>query len=123
MAIDKNPEILNKVNNSEEDINRVQRGFKLVVTSGTAKNMFDYDVAGKTGTSQTLYYGPKRTYWGRKTNNLNFVGYYPANKPEIAFSVVVPWAGTEKYPVNKKIANRIVGAYVDLQKKYANEVR
>lgn len=123
VAIDRDPEILNKVNNSEEDINRVQRGFKLVVTSGTAKNMFDYDVAGKTGTSQTLYYGPKRAYWGRKTNNLNFVGYYPSKKPEIAFSVVVPWAGTEKYPVNKKIANRIVGAYVDLQKKYANEVK
>ncbi|KKI91215.1 penicillin-binding protein [Bacillus sp. SA1-12] len=120
IAIDKSPNILNKVNNTSEDIERVQQGFKRVVSGsrGTARAYIKYDVAGKTGTSQTLYYGPKRAYWGRQTNNLNFVGYYPSEKPEIAFSVVVPWAGSDNDPVNKKIANRIVGVYADLQKKY-----
>ncbi|MGM7720116.1 peptidoglycan D,D-transpeptidase FtsI family protein [Metabacillus sp. Hm71] len=118
IVVDKEPNILNRVNNTTEEIERVQQGFKLVVTSGTASAYIDYDVAGKTGTSQTLYYGPKREYWGRKTNNLNFVGYYPSENPQVAFSVVVPWASDDSDPVNKHIANRIVKAYMDLQEKY-----
>jgi cell division protein FtsI/penicillin-binding protein 2 len=118
IVVDKVPKVLNKVNNTKEEIERVQQGFKLVVTSGTASAYIDYDVAGKTGTSQTNYYGPKRQYWGKETNNLNFVGYYPSENPQVAFSVVVPWASNDSDPVNKHIANRIVEAYIDLQKKY-----
>ncbi|WP_338786764.1 penicillin-binding protein 2 [Metabacillus sp. FJAT-53654] len=118
IVVDKVPKVLNKVNNTKEEIERVQQGFKLVVTSGTASRYIDYDVAGKTGTSQTNYYGPKRQYWGKETNNLNFVGYYPSENPQVAFSVVVPWASNDSDAVNKHIANRIVKAYIDLQKKY-----
>ncbi|MBO1514511.1 peptidoglycan D,D-transpeptidase FtsI family protein [Metabacillus bambusae] len=120
IAVDKSPNILNKVNNSSEDIERVQEGFKRVVSGsrGTARAYIKYDVAGKTGTSQTNYYGPKRQYWGKETNNLNFVGYYPSENPQVAFSVVVPWASNDSDAVNKHIANRIVKAYIDLQKKY-----
>ncbi|MGM0873378.1 MAG: peptidoglycan D,D-transpeptidase FtsI family protein [Bacillota bacterium] len=118
IAVDKSPKVLNKVNNTTEEIERVQEGFRLVVTSGTASKYIDYDVAGKTGTSQTNYYGPKREYWGKQTNNLNFVGYYPSENPEVAFSVVVPWASNDGDAVNKHIANRIVKAYMDLQEKY-----
>lgn len=118
VAVDKSPKVLNRVNNTPEEIKRVQQGFRLVVTSGTASAYIDYDVAGKTGTSQTNYYGPKREYWGRQTNNLNFVGYYPSKNPEVAFSVVVPWASNDQDAVNKHIANRIVKAYMDLQEKY-----
>ncbi|KKI93888.1 penicillin-binding protein [Bacillus sp. SA1-12] len=118
IVVDKEPNILNRVNNTTDEIEQVQQGFKLVVSSGTASAYIDYDVAGKTGTSQTLYYGPKREYWGRKTNNLNFVGYYPSENPQVAFSVVVPWASDDGDPVNKHIANRIVKAYMDLQEKY-----
>jgi cell division protein FtsI/penicillin-binding protein 2 len=118
IAVDKAPKVLNRVNNTKEEIERVQQGFKLVVTSGTASRYIDYDVAGKTGTSQTLYYGPKREYWGKETNNLNFVGYYPSENPQVAFSIVVPWASNDQDAINKHIANRIVKAYIDLQKKY-----
>ncbi|WP_226666081.1 peptidoglycan D,D-transpeptidase FtsI family protein [Metabacillus litoralis] len=117
IVVDKAPNVLNRVNNTPEQIAQVQKGFRLVVTSGTGKSI-KYDVAGKTGTSQTLYYGPKREYWGRETNNLNFVGYYPSDKPEVAFSVVVPWASNDEDPVNKTITNRIIEAYINLQKKY-----
>ncbi|QGQ46761.1 peptidoglycan D,D-transpeptidase FtsI family protein [Metabacillus sediminilitoris] len=118
IVVDKEPNVLNKINNTQEEIERVQQGFRQVVTSGTASRYINYDVAGKTGTSQTHYYGPKREYWGRDTNNLNFVGYYPSENPEVAFSVVVPWASNDGDAVNKHIANRIVKAYIDLQKKY-----
>lgn len=119
IAVNKEAEILNRVNNTASDIERVRQGFKLVVTSGTAQGRFSHDVAGKTGTSETAYYGVNRKYWGVETNNLNFVGYYPSTNPEIAFSVVVPWASNDSDPINKRIANRVVEAYVDLQKNYA----
>ncbi|MCI4170538.1 penicillin-binding transpeptidase domain-containing protein, partial [Bacillus spizizenii] len=48
------PNIINKINNSESDIQQVKTGMKLVTTSGTAKNTFTEDVSGKTGTAQTF---------------------------------------------------------------------
>ncbi|XQY93232.1 peptidoglycan D,D-transpeptidase FtsI family protein [Metabacillus sp. HB246100] len=119
IVVDKAPTVLNKINNTEEQIEQVQYGFERVVTSGTARAYIARkEVAGKTGTSQTLYYGPKREYWGKETNNLNFVGYYPSDNPEIAFSVVVPWTTNDKNHINLQIASKVVDAYVELQKKY-----
>lgn len=60
------PNILNKINNSESDIQQVKTGMKLVTTSGTAKNTFTEDVSGKTGTAETFYYGTNRNWWGKK---------------------------------------------------------
>jgi cell division protein FtsI/penicillin-binding protein 2 len=117
VAVDKVPKVLNKINNSTEEIKRVQQGFKLVTSSGTARGKVPSSVAGKTGTSQTQYYGPNRNYWGKMTNNYNFVGYYPADNPEVAFSVVVPWAGTNT-GTSTTISRRIIEAYAELQEKY-----
>lgn len=121
VAQEREPVILNKVNNTPEDIERVQLGFKLVTSAsgGTAYGRFVHDVAGKTGTAQSKYYGPIRSYYGRDVYNLTFVGYYPSDHPQVAFSVVVPWARTSRgEAINKLIANDIVNAYVDLQKQY-----
>ncbi|AZB44401.1 penicillin-binding protein 2 [Bacillus sp. FJAT-42376] len=114
--LNKEPKILNRINNSEAEIKQVQRGFKAVTqTGGTAAGKFPgLDVSGKTGTAQTTYRYPDSKLT-EKTYNINFVGYYPSEKPEIAFSVVVPYA---KADINKAIASRVVKAYVDLQKKY-----
>ncbi|MGD6793420.1 peptidoglycan D,D-transpeptidase FtsI family protein [Metabacillus indicus] len=118
--------ILNRINNTPDQIRQVQRGFEAVTkTGGTAAGYFgDYDVAGKTGTSQTLYYGEqsKRAYWGTETNNLAFVGYYPASNPEVAISVIVPYTGkTAAHPVNKLIAKRAIEAYANLDPKPQNQ--
>ncbi|WP_411334918.1 peptidoglycan D,D-transpeptidase FtsI family protein [Metabacillus indicus] len=120
------PTILNRINNSPEDIRQVQRGFEAVTkTEGTAAGVFGkYDVAGKTGTSQTSYYGElsKKAYWGTDTNNLAFVGYYPASKPEVAISVLVPYTGLRAgHPVNKNIAKRAIEAYANLDPKPQNQ--
>jgi cell division protein FtsI/penicillin-binding protein 2 len=120
------PTILNRVNNTPEQIRQVQRGFEAVTkTGGTAAGYFgDNDVAGKTGTSQTAYYGEqsKRAYWGTETNNLAFVGYYPASNPEVAISVIVPYTGkTAAHPVNKLIAKRAIEAYANLDPKPQNQ--
>jgi cell division protein FtsI (penicillin-binding protein 3) len=44
-----------------------------------------YDVAGKTGTSQKFIDGE----WSKKHHIASFVGFFPANNPQIAISVIV----------------------------------
>ncbi|MEC1633393.1 penicillin-binding protein 2 [Bacillus mojavensis] len=110
------PRVLNKINNSQSDLQQVQTGMKLVTSSGTAKNTFTEDVSGKTGTAETFYYGTNRNWWGKKTYNLTFVGYYPSKKPKVAFSVVVPSVDDDD-KINKIIAKRAIHAYAELEKK------
>lgn len=120
VAQERDTVVLNKINNTDEDIKRVQTGFKLVTSAqgGTANGYFKHDVAGKTGTAQSQYWGPVRSYYGKSVYNLTFVGYYPSDNPEVAFSVVVPWARTSRgEDINKAIANDIVNAYVEVQKQ------
>ncbi|WP_024573419.1 MULTISPECIES: peptidoglycan D,D-transpeptidase FtsI family protein [Bacillus] len=114
------PNILNKINNSESDIQQVKTGMKLVTTSGTAKNTFTEDVSGKTGTAETFYYGTNRNWWGEKTYNLTFVGYYPSKNPKVAFSVVVPSVNDDD-KINKIIAKRAIHAYAELEKKHSKK--
>jgi cell division protein FtsI/penicillin-binding protein 2 len=121
---DNKPRILNKINNSDEDIERVQRGFKMVTSSpgGTAYGLFgSHDVAGKTGTAQAFYYDANREWYGRETYNLTFAGYYPSKNPEVAFSVIVPWVQSDKDKISKNIARRVIDAYVDVQKEYSKK--
>ncbi|PAK36798.1 penicillin-binding protein, partial [Bacillus licheniformis] len=54
------PEVLNKVDMSDEYIKEVQKGFRRVMTKGTAAGQFasaSYKPAGKTGTAQSFYDG------------------------------------------------------------------
>lgn len=48
------PKVLNTINNSKADIDRVKMGLKMVTsTGGTAAGSFgQHDVAGKTGTTK-----------------------------------------------------------------------
>ncbi|MCY9188135.1 peptidoglycan D,D-transpeptidase FtsI family protein [Bacillus mojavensis] len=114
------PKVLNKINNSQSDLQQVQTGMKLVTSSGTAKNTFTQDVSGKTGTAETFYYGTNRNWWGKKTYNLTFVGYYPSKKPKVAFSVVVPSVDDDD-KINKIIAKRAIHAYAELEKKHSKK--
>ncbi|MCI3987975.1 penicillin-binding protein, partial [Bacillus vallismortis] len=56
----------------------------------TAKNTITQHLTGKTSTSETYYYCTIPNWWGKKTYNLTFVGYFPSKNPKLAFSVVVP---------------------------------
>lgn len=121
------PKILNKVDMKTEWINRVKEGFWKVVneTQGTGYGYFkDLKVAGKTGTAEGLYDGPKRKNYSFEnlptTWNSTFVGYAPYDNPEIAISVVLPWSyiGNNRDPhTNLKIAKRVFQAYFDLKKE------
>ncbi|NPC92359.1 penicillin-binding protein 2 [Bacillus sp. WMMC1349] len=117
---ERSPKVLNRINNSASDIERVKIGLKKVTQSanGTAHNVFDHDVSGKTGTAQASYYGINKQMWGEEVYNLTFAGYYPSEHPKVAFSVVVPYLNNDKAKISKNISKRIIKAYADLQKKH-----
>ncbi|MBH0164704.1 penicillin-binding protein 2 [Fictibacillus sp. 7GRE50] len=120
------PEILNRLEMSEEHIERVQQGFWQVMHTqgGTAKSYFDdeekyHNPAGKTGTAQRILKHP-RTGQIVEKHNLTLVGYAPFENPEIAFAVVVP-EGTPQgnfQKINKYIGQRALEAYWKLKDKY-----
>ncbi len=78
------PKILNKIAIPKEHLQKVVEGMVFVTKQGTAKDIFsDFDitVAGKTGSAQRA----------GKTNGL-FLGFAPAENPQIAFCTVIEGA-------------------------------
>ncbi|WP_242311786.1 penicillin-binding protein 2 [Bacillus cereus group sp. BfR-BA-01331] len=129
------PVVLNHVDMKKEYIDRVKEGFRRVFQEGdgtgvsTFKNL-PYKPAGKTGTAQTVYGGDDNSVGkdqeGNRVRcyNLTLTGYAPYDKPEVAFSVVVPWIINDKgNKVNSIIGKEVLDAYFNLknnQGKYAN---
>lgn len=125
------PTVLNRLNMKDAWIQRVQTGFKKVAMEpgGTAYSAFGgkaYTVAAKTGTAQAFYDGPDRTQFStpQATMNITLVGYAPADNPEVAFAVVVPWAyqGSSGHTMNKDIGSAILDEYFKLKKERAKQV-
>ncbi|RFU64295.1 penicillin-binding protein 2 [Peribacillus saganii] len=124
------PVVLNRLDMKPAWIERVQTGFKRVTQEkgGTAYKWFgdkSYSPAGKTGTAESFYDGPKRKNYKEPppTINLSFVAYAPSNAPEIALSVVVPWAyqGQPAHNMNKEIGAAAMDAYFNLKKQRAQQ--
>lgn len=120
------PVILNKVDAKPEWFDRIQEGFRRVMQEpgGTAYGAFytaDYKPAGKTGTAQAFYDGPKRKNYDKppEVMNLSLVAYAPYNNPEIALAVMVPWAyeGNTGHHANNDIGRRVLDTYFELKKK------
>ena len=112
-------DVLNRVVMDDSYIDRVQEGFKRVVSSGTASSRWrdnEYKVAAKTGTAQNEFYVD-----GKKisTYNLALVGYAPYDEPEVAFAIMVPRAGTgnDQNGIHHAIGNRIINKYFDLKEE------
>ena len=78
--------VLNRVNNSENEIKEVQDGFKMAFNEkdGTGYASFRNTVvpsAGKTGTAEVFQNGEPRV-------NSTYIGYAPINDPKLSFSIV-----------------------------------
>lgn len=93
MIYSSEPKVLNRIDMKKEYIDRVKEGFRQAFqeSGGTAYSHFNlasapYSAAGKTGTAETLYYGPNESYRGSDTYNLTLVGYAPHDDPEVSFS-------------------------------------
>lgn len=121
---DVKPKVLNRIHNTDEQISRVKEGLRQVcqASGGTGYGTFGaapYKPAGKTGTAEAFYDGPK---WVRgtkqtETMNLTFASYAPNDNPEIAMSVVVPWAyqDTKGHSMNMIISKRVLDKYFELK--------
>lgn len=78
--------VLNKVNNSQKEIDEVKDGFKMAFNEkdGTGYASFKDTVvpsAGKTGTAEVFQDGEPRV-------NSTYIGYAPIKDPKLAFSIV-----------------------------------
>ncbi|WP_096201268.1 peptidoglycan D,D-transpeptidase FtsI family protein [Bacillus sp. FJAT-45350] len=113
------PRVMNRVDMSDEHIQRVQYGFRQVMAGsrGTGTGTFGnrpYQPAGKTGTSQVKVSVP----YGERTrlvegNNQTLVGYAPYNDPEVAFAVVIPHVKRDREGGDTQISRRIARAALD----------
>lgn len=83
------PTVLNEVGVSQENLSAVREGMKAVITEGSARaTLSDYPVqiAGKTGTAET-----------GGSDNVTFIGYAPADDPQVAIAVVLEHGATSSY--------------------------
>jgi cell division protein FtsI/penicillin-binding protein 2 len=120
------PTVLNTIDAKKEWIHRVHLGFKKVMQEpgGTAYKFFGnttYSPAGKTGTAEAFYDGPKRNRYGKEppaVMNLSLVCFAPSQNPEVAMAVLVPWAfqGDEDNHASLKIGRKVMDTYFNLKK-------
>ncbi|GAA5415519.1 penicillin-binding protein H [Paraliobacillus ryukyuensis] len=112
-------DVLNKIEMKQDYIERVQTGFRRVITQGTASSQWSsnsHQVAAKTGTAQNMVStdnGLKETY------NLSLIGYAPYDNPEVAFAIIVPRTGTgnDQHGIHHNIGNKIINKYFELKEK------
>jgi cell division protein FtsI/penicillin-binding protein 2 len=118
------PNILNTVDNTQEEIQRVRTSMQRVYygSRGSARsvfNDFEYGGAGKTGTAQSSAYDAELgESFG--TVNLTHVGFAPFDNPEIAYAVIIPQASLEyvyKTNFSTPLARELVDKYFEIQEK------
>ncbi|MFC4711981.1 penicillin-binding transpeptidase domain-containing protein [Planococcus dechangensis] len=117
------PKILNRINNTQEEIDRVQEGMRNVYIggSGSARAQFadtPYTAAGKTGTAEAYFYERDHELHGTVNVNIAHVGFAPYENPEIAYAVVIPYVTTNPKEVprtNNEIARAAADKYFELK--------
>lgn len=101
-------EVLNNVDIEGKYMERIQKGFIKVATSGTGASYVSkkYKAAAKTGTSET--------YVGNvKTTTKSFIMYAPYDNPEYSIVMISPNIGYENsissytYPINMYLSRQI----------------
>ncbi len=124
------PNLLNVVELDQQYFDRVHQGFvrALQQSGGTGYSTFykaNYNPAGKTGTAQEY----ARDADGRYIKDANgefidvhsrtLIAYAPADKPEVALSVIVPQCElpSQSHPISLQIGERAMQAYFDLKKE------
>jgi cell division protein FtsI/penicillin-binding protein 2 len=111
------PKVMNHVNVTDEQMNRVHQGFNLVVNGdyGFAPGIFadaPYQAAGKTGTAEAIYWNPESNEHLSSVTNLSFVGFAPYDDPEIAIAIIIPYLPNEDTGTNHvEMSRQIFDAY------------
>lgn len=84
--------VLNKIDLSNEHLNRIREGLKMVLSEGTGKIYVDasLNAAGKTGTSESFYDSNADGLVDVATISSTFAGYFPADDPKYSVVVITP---------------------------------
>ena len=117
-------EVLNSVDLDIKYINRIQQGFKSVLSyGGTGFGYIDleYKGAGKTGTSQSFFDSNKDGIIDKETITSTFAGYAPYDNPEISIVVITPdishvYGSSYLSSLNRRISNKISKKYFEIYK-------
>ncbi|MFE6167535.1 peptidoglycan D,D-transpeptidase FtsI family protein [Viridibacillus arvi] len=125
------PKVLNTIDNSKEEINQIKEGMKRVYfgSQGSGASYFrdaKFTAAGKTGTAQSVYFGPKKSAYGTETLSVSHIGFAPYENPEIAYAVMIPWISTNQdhyVAINNIIARKAVDKYFEIQKKNTEKAK
>lgn len=113
------PILLNQVDTKEEYLNRVQEGFRAVMTIGLGKRVMGDapNPAGKTGTSESFLDTNGDGKIDTATVSNAFVGYAPYENPEMTITVTSPDVEDPSTDisfhsyVNRRIAREISNYY------------
>ena len=117
------PEVLNKVDTKQEYLDRVEEGFKEVMTTnGTGSGFMNlaYKPAGKTGTSQSFVDTDGDGVVDLETITNTFVAYAPYDDPKVTFTVISPDIYYQGAPssyestVNKRISQKVTNKYFEM---------
>lgn len=103
------PEELSDADFSSDVLGVVREGMKMVATSGTAADVFEnypVSIACKTGTAET---SPDDS----TEPNISFIGYAPAEDPQIVVAVMLEYGNKGSYAKNvaKDILDQYFGFY------------
>lgn len=82
-----NVEVLSTLPGAKDNIQTVQEGFRACVTTGNCgakMRSSKYSIAAKTGTAEVTIEG------GKASTNASMIGYWPYEKPEVAFVCSAP---------------------------------
>lgn len=130
LIYDFEPYLMNQINVSSEAMSRVQEGFRQVLQSpnGTGNYFFSnssHRPAGKTGTAEefardkdgNLMYSERGELI--PIHHLTFIGYAPADNPQIAIAVVFPQAElpNKGNPIALEVANEVINVYFEHKKE------
>ena len=116
--------ILNEVNIDSKYMERIQKGFREVMVSGTGSGYINnkYNSAGKTGTSESFIDTNNDGKIDKETISNTFGAYAPYYNPTVSFLVVSPNVyykesnSTTRSSVNKRISYRISQKYFEIYK-------
>lgn len=100
------PNLTNTVDASQSTWDAVHTGMRMVITGGTAKNIFSgfqIEVAGKSGTAQENLL---------RSNHTVFLAYAPYSQPEISVSVLIPYGDSSGYA--GELTKEVISYYFNL---------
>ena len=108
-------EVLSAAPISEDNLNEIREGFRLVNYSGTGYGYVSNKVksAGKTGTSESFIDTNNDGIVDLKTVSTTYGTYFPYDNPKISIVIVSPNIkysnknSEYKYPINRKVISKV----------------